>query len=364
MTFNPKYTITPKTANALMKIEASKEAIKNLPVTPLLLSKLKETAKLQSTHYSTMIEGNRLTQIEVHEVIKKAKHFPQRTRDEKEVLGYYAALEEIEWLAKKKITIKEETIKKLHALIMGGGKTKVKPTQYRDGQNVIRDSKTGRIVYLPPEAKDVPELMESLVNWINSNSNIDLAAPIKAAIFHYQFATIHPYYDGNGRTARLITTLILHLGGYDLKGIYSLEEYYVENLSAYYGAIAVGPSHNYYMGRENADISKWVEYFCAGMAEALEKVKDKAKEISKQEPRDKSQLLRKLNPRQRKALSIFEKSEILYANDIAKLFKIKSRTATQICQKWVSEEFLVISDFSRKARQYKLAPRWSILFQD
>ena len=364
MTFNPRYTITSKTANALMKIEAAKETIKNLSVTPILLFKLRETAKLQSTHYSTMIEGNRLTQIEVHEVIKKAKHFPKRERDEQEVLGYYAALEEAEWLAKKKITIKEEIIKKLHALIMGGGKTKVKPTEYRDGQNIIKDSRTGKIVYLPPEAKDVPVLMKSLIDWTNASNNLELAFPLKAAIFHYQFATIHPYYDGNGRTARLITTLILHLGGYDLKGIYSLEEYYVENLNAYYNAIAIGPSHNYYMGRETADISNWIEYFCVGMAEALERVKEKAKEVSKQEPFDKSQLLRKLDPRQRKALSIFEKSEILYANDIAKLFKIKSRTATQICQKWVNEEFLVISDFSKKARKYKLAPRWSILFNE
>jgi Fic family protein len=73
--------------------------------------------------------------------------------------------------------------------------------------------------------------------------------PIEAGIAHYQYATIHPYYDGNGRTARLLTTLILHLGTYDLKGLYALEEYYARNLKAYYEALTVGPSHNYYMGR-------------------------------------------------------------------------------------------------------------------
>jgi Fic family protein len=361
MEFNPKFKITSDIVNALMKIEASKETIKGLPVSPKLLLKLRDTAKLQSIHYSTMIEGNRLTQDEVNKVIKEKEHFPNRKRDEKEVLGYYAALEEVESLAKKKIIIKEETIKKLHALIMSGGKIKVKPTEYRDGQNVIRDSIAGSIVYLPPEAKDVPMLMKSLVEWINSKKNNDLAYPLKAAIFHYQFATIHPYYDGNGRTARLITTLILHIGGYDLKGIYSLDEYYVENLRGYYEAIAIGPSHNYYMGREKADITKWIEYFCMGMAEALEKVKNKAQEISQQEPLDKSQLLRKLDPRKRKALVIFEKSETLYSSDIEKLFKVKPRTATKICQDWVSDGFLMISDPSKKARKYKLHSSWSAL---
>jgi Fic family protein len=106
---------------------------------------------------------------------------------------------------------------------------------------------------MPPEAKDVPALMTQLVNWLNGNDN--LPAPLRAAIAHYQFATIHPYYDGNGRTARLLTTLILHLGGYDLKGLYALEDYYARNLESYYEALSVGPSHNYHPGRADADIT-------------------------------------------------------------------------------------------------------------
>ncbi len=82
-----------------------------------------------------------------------------------------------------------------------------------------------------------------------------MPVPVIAALAHYQFATIHPYYDGNGRTARLLTTLILHKAGYGLKGIYSLEEYYSRNFDGYYYALAVGGSHNYYMGREKADVS-------------------------------------------------------------------------------------------------------------
>ena len=115
-------------------------------------------------------------------------------------------------------------MQRLHALIMGGGRTRVKPTPYRDGQNVIRDARSNRIVYMPPEAKDVPRLMKQLITWINHND--ELPVPIHAGIAHYQYATIHPYYDGNGRTARLLTTRILHLGGYGLKGLYALEEYY------------------------------------------------------------------------------------------------------------------------------------------
>ena len=99
---------------------------------------------------------------------------------------------------------------------MAEGRTRVKPSAYRDGQNVIRDSASQRIVYMPPEAKDVPALMKALVAWLASSERQDLPCPLRAGIAHYQFATIHPYYDGNGRTARLLLNYHLLRHGYPL----------------------------------------------------------------------------------------------------------------------------------------------------
>jgi Fic family protein len=305
MPFAPPFRITPAIASALMRIEGVRQSIEVLPITPTVLAILRETARLYSTHYSTMIEGNRLTQEQVALVVEKREHFLGRERDEKEVLGYYAALEKVEALAAMKGSITELQIRRLHALVMAGGRERVKPTAYRDGQNVIRDGLTGRIIYLPPEASDVPELMRGLVEWLDQSQKQNLPCPLRAAIAHYQFATIHPYYDGNGRTARLLTTLIVHLGGYDLKGLYSLEEYYARSLGAYYDALTVGPSHNYYFGRVEADITNWVDYFCVGMAESFESVRKRAAEASG--TADASQWLRKLDPRQRKVLESFSR---------------------------------------------------------
>jgi Fic family protein len=214
--FDPNFTITPTIASGLMRIEGVKQAIQTLPITPRVLANLRERARLFSTHYSTMIEGNRLTQEQVAQVIGGDQHFPGREREQDEVKGYYAALDEAERIAKRRERVSEASVQRLHALVMGGGKTRVKATPYRDGQNVIRDGRSNAIVYMPPEAKDVRLLMDQLIIWINQKD--DLPAPIKAATAHYQYATIHPYYDGNGRTARLLTTLVLHLGTYDLAG--------------------------------------------------------------------------------------------------------------------------------------------------
>ena len=118
--FTPKFSITPHVAKALMRIEAAKQAVSDLPMTARVQSKLRETARLLSTHYSTQIEGNRLTLGEAEEVVQKHKHFPDRKLDEREVLGYYQALHTIEKVAIKHMHISELTIKTLHALVMGG----------------------------------------------------------------------------------------------------------------------------------------------------------------------------------------------------------------------------------------------------
>src|SRR6202167_1546013 len=97
--FLPNFTITPAMASGLMRIEAVKQAIQTLPITPRVLANLRETARLFSTHYSTMIEGNRLTQEQVAQVIGGDQHFPGRERDQDEVKGYYAALDEAERIA-------------------------------------------------------------------------------------------------------------------------------------------------------------------------------------------------------------------------------------------------------------------------
>lgn len=345
--------------NCLIRIEAAKQKILHLPLTLKILNSLRETARLYTTHYSTMIEGNRLNPDQVETVLKHQGHFPGLERDEHEVKGYYAALTQVEKWAAQGVNVTEKMIQTLHALVMANGKEKAKTTAYREGQNVIRDGRTKTIVYRPPEAKDVKNLMAGMIVWINKNR--ELPCPIISGVAHYQFATIHPYYDGNGRTARLLTTLILHLGGYDLKGLYPLEEYYAKNLNAYYEAISIGKSHNYYMGRAEADITKWVEYFVEGMAVSFENVLKRMDEAKTQGLPDQSALIRKLEPKQRKALELFQKFEIVTSRQIGELFGFKPRTSAALCASWVKSGFLTIVDSSNRGRKYKLSTKYQKL---
>jgi Fic family protein len=334
-----------------MSVEADRQAIIELPIDVEMLQSLREAARLHATHYSTQIEGNRLTEAQVRETLSGAR-FPGRERDTKEVRNYYRAIEEVERLSESDRPIEELDVRRIHGLVIDGRAT---PTPYRDGQNVIRDSVSGNIVYMPPEAKDVSELMSELTAWINSQiEEGELPAPLIAALAHYQFATVHPYYDGNGRTARLLTNLILHRSGYGLKGIYSLEDYYAQNLVEYYRTLDTGTSHNYYFGRAEADATGFVNYFCVGMAESFAAVRAQAVRAAKRGSPDYSPLLRKLDPRQRRVLSLFRRQAVVNTQDIAEYLGIAVRSVLNLVRAWPSDGFLELSDTSRRSRSYRL----------
>ncbi len=350
MGLEPRYTLSPQVARDLMRVEAARQAVAVLPLNERVLAGLRQSARLVSTHYSTKIEGNRLTQAQVEQILIRGERIRQRQRDEKEVKGYYAALDHAESYAAAHETIIEAYIRTLHAVVMAGGKKRCKPTPYRRGQNVIRDSGSGGIIYMPPEAGDIPAMMKDMVAWINQHA-ADVPIPIVAAIAHYQFATIHPYYDGNGRVARLLTNTILQQHGYGLRGMYNLEEYYAGNLRDYYAALDVGESHNYYMGRGESDISGWVGYFIAGMAASFEAVREKMQASTS--AGDRSDWIRSLDARQRKVLPLFDEWAEITTPQIAELVKLSPRGARALVQKWVHDGFLVIANPSKRGRTYR-----------
>ncbi len=156
----------------------------------------------------------------------------------------------------------------------------------------------------------------------------------------------------------MLTTLILYLGTYDLKGLYALEEYYARDLKAYYEALTVGPSLNYYLGRADADITGWIAYFIDGTAASFENIRKQATCEAERGGKDRSKLLRDLDSKQRRALTLFAVSREVTGKDVAASFGYKPRTAAMLCQRWVEQGFLETTDSARKSRRHKLSDRY------
>ena len=136
----------------------------------------------------------------------------------------------------------------------------------------VYDTQTGNPDYIPPEYTDIPILLDELVEYVNTTDDHPL---IVAAVVHYQLVTIHPFEDGNGRTARLMSGYILDVNGYGFNGIGSLEEYFAYDVNEYYESIQMGLPALYYLGRDNPPHPEiWICYFLRMMQLYSGKVKE------------------------------------------------------------------------------------------
>lgn len=353
---NPHYTFTPAIVRDLMEIEAARQAVQLTVLPPQVVEQLRLQARIRSTHYSTRIEGNRLTLVEAEQAVLEEQRFPGRERDVREVQNYYRALQQVEKWAEQQTPITEPLIRRLHALIFTG--PRARPTPYRGGQNVIRDSVTGAIIYLPPEAADVPGLMRDLIAWIEQAEREEMPAPVIAGLAHYQFVTIHPFYDGNGRTARTLATLILYRHNYDLGRFYSLEEVYAQDLSAYYGALQTHPHHNYYEGRADTDLTGWLAYFTHSMAVIFRRVADQVRSQASQVPAPEPPELRRLDRRARLVLGLFTRRETVTTTEMARALGLAPRTVRNLVSGWLADGWLEMADPARKSRRYRLSAEY------
>ncbi|MDO8804454.1 MAG: Fic family protein [Elusimicrobiota bacterium] len=352
--WEPVYKISPKVARALMDIEAAKTIVERTALPPAAVAELRRAARVRSAHFSTRIEGNRLTLKEAQEVIEDKKaSFRGLERDTGEVRNYWNALLKVEEWGEKRTEFTEDLIQRLHAIVEKGKRSK--PTPYRTGQNVIKDSATGAVVYMPPEAKEVPKLMSEMAAWVRQVERSGMPGPIIAALAHYQFVTIHPYYDGNGRTARLLTTFLLQRDGYGLRGFFSLEEHHARDLQAYYASLAVHKHHNYYGGRAQADLTGWLEYFITLLADVFGGARDEAAKYAKEGIPLEPEPLRKLDRRARAVLGMFAHKDTITAQEVAATLGLSGRMARNILTAWVKDGWLVVANASNRARAYQLS---------
>lgn len=270
--FNPQFLITNKILKNIGLIEAAKEVINDAPLLPLWEKRFKEEAIIRTAHHGTHIEGNRLGFTEAKDVLL-GKEIIGRPRDIQEIINYRKVLQLIEEEMNKKIEkITEDLIKKIHRVVVDRILSQEQTGSYRTTQVIIRNSETGEVTFRPPPAIEVPFLMRQFIYWLNKTSSDDLHPILKSGIAHHELARIHPFVDGNGRVARALATLILFLGGYDIRQFFSLEEYYDKDAVSYYENLKRASEGN---------LTAWLEYFTLGVAMEFEKIKKKVLKLSK-----------------------------------------------------------------------------------
>jgi Fic family protein len=149
---------------------------------------------------------------------------------------------------------------------------------FRTTEVVIKEEGTGKIIFQPPPSHEVPFLLEDFFEWLNDPNAMEIHPMLRAGITHYILVAIHPFVEGNGRTVRAFSSLILMREGYDIKKFFSLEEHFDEDPGAYYEALGEVDRQSPNIG--SRDITPWLEYFTGVVAIELEKIKDKVRKLS------------------------------------------------------------------------------------
>ncbi len=270
--FDPTFSISNKILMNISRIEAAEEVIRHAPLLPLWEKQFKEDAVVRSVYHGTHIEGNKLDKDEAKDILL-GKEVLGRPRDVQEIINYRKVIEFIDDEAKKKIdNITVALISKLHRIIVSKILSEEQSGEYRKTQVVIKNSQTGEITFRPPPPIEVPFLMREFLYWVNKDHTGELHPVLKAGIAHHELVRIHPFVDGNGRVARVLATLILLLGGYDIRRFFSLEEYYDKDAVLYYENLQKASA---------GDLVSWLEYFTNGAAVEFDKVKEKILRLSR-----------------------------------------------------------------------------------
>lgn len=259
--FNPDFNFTPKIVNTLSTIERLYGQLMTEKLIPSLSLKLSEENQILATHYSTSIEGNPLSPIDVTNIIL-GDQIPV-TKSEKEVKNYFSVLNEIFLLAKKHELITPESTENLHAKLMKDVDGKSEIGHFRNGPVFVGHKTKEEIVvkHNPPfhSATEIKNALSNLYNWLNKEDEIHPL--IKAGILHHQFAFYHPFFDGNGRLARILTAYYLLLKDYQIVKFFILDDYYDIDRQMYSDML-----HTADKGRE----TQWLEYFLEGIAHSLQ----------------------------------------------------------------------------------------------
>lgn len=329
--FTPKISYTPRIVNELAKIERLYGQLTGQPLIPSLALKLTEENQILSTHYSTSIEGNPLSEIDVTNIILNDQ-IPV-TKSEREVTNYFAVLRTLPEMSRKKEPLSLELIKKLHKVLMDGLLDKGLG-EFRDSGVFIGHTTKIEVVvkHNPPfhKASEISNALEDLHKWLEREK--ETHPMIKAGIMHHQFAYIHPFFDGNGRLARILTSYYLLLNGYEVSRYFILDDFYDIDRSLYSDSLHTA---------DRGDKTMWIEYFLEGIGHSLQAALTRIEDMKGKDMEEiKGEKRVLVTPREEDVLEILVEKKAIKTNDIEEALHVTRQQAHALVASLVKKGLL------------------------
>jgi Fic family protein len=268
MAFEPRYRLIPRIIRQLKAIERTAGMIEAVRLKPEWISEIRARAKVYEALASVQIEGNTLT---LEQAFALANQMPERDlRDsEREFCNYLNAFEAIDnYRGARDVVLQKGDVLNLHRILMDGvrgGKRFAGRFRREDVEvgDLVGDTKT--VHHRPPCWPKIEKEIDDLLDWIeitkergNGEDDPWIHAAIQAGIAHHRLVWIHPFVDGNGRTARMFTSMLLYQREYDFKYLFELSDYYNEHRDKYYAALRNAD--------QTGDYTEWLTFFLGGLS--------------------------------------------------------------------------------------------------
>jgi Fic family protein len=325
--YKPSFRYTDRTVRNLTLIAAARTVILSAPLIPKWEVSLRREALIRSAHSSTAIEGNPLS-LEQVSALAAGREVMVRRKDRQEVLNYIQALEKVPEFAGR-IPFTSKDLLEIHRIVT---KETLENSRdegvFRNRQVYVGNRITGEVIFMPPATEQVPQLADSFLEWFNSLEAEKVDPVIEAGITHYELVRIHPFIDGNGRTTRIMATLVFYKRGFDVKRFFALDDYYDQDRRGYYAALRK-------VDQGTLDLTEWLEYFTDGVAASIQAVKDKVIGLSKDIKvlKEKGQIA--LTERQMKIVERIIQNGKIGIGEVSKEFKITRQAALKEVNKLV-----------------------------
>lgn len=283
--FEPQYTLSPQLVRQLVQIERACGFLDAVDISPEWSQRVRDECRVDDALSSVQIEGASLTR---HRAAQLAESGAEAaSNDEQEFLNYYAAFNAIDGIrGDRSFAFSARDLHNLHGMIVRDTRGHRHAGRFRDGPVVIGDRDEGvtTVHHEPPEAEAVPALVDELLAWLEL-AKVKRAAPrygrddtwvhpvIVAGVAQHRLVWIHPFFDGNGRTARMFTTALLYQRRYDFKYLFDLSTWYNRDREKYYDKLRSAD--------RTGDYTEWLVYFAGGLSNQLANAQRRAREVGR-----------------------------------------------------------------------------------
>lgn len=300
---------------------------------------------------SSKIEG---TQTNMKEAILSKEDVPlDKRNDWMEVQNYINAMNEAIKLLEQ-LPFSSRFIRNVHRILLQGVRGEHKqPGEFRQSQNWIGGASLNDAIFIPPVHTSIPELMEDIEKFVH-NENIFFPELLKIALIHYQFETIHPFLDGNGRTGRLMITLYLVSKGILKQPILYLSDYLEKHRNSYYTYLMKARTEN--------DISGWFKFFLTGIIETAQNGVKTFEEIMALQ-KENEEIIKSMGSRSANALKVVTelyRLPVIDANKVATIANISPASAYTLIRQLEGHGILSEVTESKRGRIYMLKKYFDI----